>query len=249
MTASPTDDLASAERAIQELTKELSQARGELVEAREQQATTAKILSVISGSRGELHRVFAALAVDAARLCDAFDAAIYQVDGEVLRVVAHHGPIDIGIVGDFTLPLTRDIALGRAVIERGSLHIADLQAEGKEYPEGRDYALRWNFHTQLAVPLRSAGDSLGVIVIRSAEVRPFTDGQVELLAQLRRSSCHRHREHAAVRGGAGAQSRIAGSPGTADCDESDLKCDQPLPNRCAARFRSDRRERSASLRG
>ena|SRR5215467_2260221 len=66
MTASPTDDLASAERAIQELTKELSQARGELVEAREQQATTAKILSVISGSRGELHRVFAALAVDAA---------------------------------------------------------------------------------------------------------------------------------------------------------------------------------------
>src|SRR5215475_12698992 len=181
MTASPTDDLASAERAIQELTKELSQARGELVEAREQQATTAKILSVISGSRGELHRVFAALAVDAARLCDAFDAAIYQVDGEVLRVVAHHGPIDIGIVGDFTLPLTRDIALGRAVIERGSLHIADLQAEGKEYPEGRDYALRWNFHTQLAVPLRRAGDSLGVIVIRSAEVRPFTDGQIELL--------------------------------------------------------------------
>src|SRR5215475_6721671 len=181
MTASPTDDLASAERAIQELTKELSQARGELVEAREQQATTAKILSVISGSRGELHRVFAALAVDAARLCDAFDAAIYQVDGEVLRVVAHHGPIDIGAVGDFTLPLTRDIALGRAVIERGSLHIADLQAEGKEYPEGRDYALRWNFHTQLAVPLRRAGDSLGVIVIRSAEVRPFTDGQVELL--------------------------------------------------------------------
>ena len=56
-----------------------------------------------------------------------------------------------------------------------------MQAEGKEYPEGRDYALRWNFHTQLAVPLRRAGDSLGVIVIRRAEVRPFTDGQVELL--------------------------------------------------------------------
>jgi hypothetical protein len=30
MTASPTDDLASAEDRIQELTKELSQARGEL---------------------------------------------------------------------------------------------------------------------------------------------------------------------------------------------------------------------------
>src|SRR5215470_5554100 len=47
MTASPTDDLASAERRIQELTKELSQARGELsqargelAKAREQQAAT-----------------------------------------------------------------------------------------------------------------------------------------------------------------------------------------------------------------
>src|SRR5262245_8993547 len=47
MTASPTDDHASAERRIQELTKELSRAkgelsraRGELAEAREQQAAT-----------------------------------------------------------------------------------------------------------------------------------------------------------------------------------------------------------------
>src|SRR5215467_9358338 len=36
-----TDDLATAERRIQELTKELSQARGELEEARQQQAATA----------------------------------------------------------------------------------------------------------------------------------------------------------------------------------------------------------------
>jgi predicted nucleic acid-binding Zn-ribbon protein len=55
MTASPTDDHASAERRIQELTKELShargelsQARGELVEAREQHAATGGILRVIS---------------------------------------------------------------------------------------------------------------------------------------------------------------------------------------------------------
>jgi len=35
MTALPTDDLASAERRIQEQTRELSQARGELAEGRE----------------------------------------------------------------------------------------------------------------------------------------------------------------------------------------------------------------------
>src|SRR5262245_13392179 len=65
MTASPTDYHASAERRIQELTKELShargelsQARGELLEAREQQAATAGILSAISNSPSDLHRIF-----------------------------------------------------------------------------------------------------------------------------------------------------------------------------------------------
>src|SRR5262245_45828244 len=100
MTASPTDDLASAERRIQELTNELSQARGEvsqargdLAKAREQQAATADILRVISSSPTDLQRVFADIATSAARLCDAYDATILQVDGDLLRLVAHHGSI------------------------------------------------------------------------------------------------------------------------------------------------------------
>jgi len=64
MTASPTDDLASAERRIQELTKELS-------EAREQQAATAAILAVIPNSATDPSSVFAKIAASAARLCDA----------------------------------------------------------------------------------------------------------------------------------------------------------------------------------
>ena len=76
MTASPTDNLASAERRIQELTKELSQARGELLEARQQQAATAEILRVISSSPMDLQRVFAEIAASAARLCDAYDVVI-----------------------------------------------------------------------------------------------------------------------------------------------------------------------------
>ena len=68
MTASPTDDLASAERMIQELTKELAQARGELAEAREQQAATAEILRVISSSPTDSQRVFQEIAANAARL-------------------------------------------------------------------------------------------------------------------------------------------------------------------------------------
>jgi len=83
MTVSPTDDLASAERRIWELTKalsqsrdDLSQARGELEEAREQQAATGGILRAISNSPSDLQGIFQEIAITAARLCDAYDAGV-----------------------------------------------------------------------------------------------------------------------------------------------------------------------------
>src|SRR5262249_48366449 len=136
MTASPTDDHASAERRIQELTKELSQARGELAEAREQQAATAEILRVISSSPMDLKRLFAEIAAGATRLCDAHDATILQVDGDSIRLVAHHGPLPTTApVGQSTMPLTRGVTSGRAILDRQTIHVADLQAEMDEYPQ------------------------------------------------------------------------------------------------------------------
>ena len=69
--------------------------RRELAEAREQQAATAEILAAISSSPTDPHGVFEKIAASAARLCDAYDAVIFQVDGDCLRHVAHHGPIPI----------------------------------------------------------------------------------------------------------------------------------------------------------
>src|SRR5262245_37334603 len=171
MTASPTDDLASAERRIQKLTKEL-------LEAREQQATTTEILRVISSSPMDLRRVFAEIAASAARLCDAYDAVIRQVEGDdVFRVVGHHGPIPPAD----TLTLTRAVATGRAVLDRQTIQVHDMQAETDEYPIGSDDARRIGFRTILVVPLMRAGEAIGVIAIRRTEVRPFTDRQIELL--------------------------------------------------------------------
>src|SRR5262249_45827730 len=110
----------------------VEQLRRELTEAREQQAATAEILRVISGSPTDLQCVFAEIAASAARLCEANDAAIHLVDGdEILRLVAHHGPIPPGD----TLLLTRGVATGRAVLDRQTIQVADLQAETDEYPE------------------------------------------------------------------------------------------------------------------
>src|SRR5215510_15682983 len=116
MTTSPTDDLASAERRNQELTKELSHARGEVAESREQRTATVGILAAISSSPADLRRVCAEIAANAARLCEANDALIARVDGDSLRLVAHHGTLLIHApVGQATLPLTRGAAFTRAI--------------------------------------------------------------------------------------------------------------------------------------
>src|SRR5215468_5312699 len=77
---------ADHDRAVEELKRELA-------EAREQQVATAEILRIISSSPTDLQRVFAAVAASAARFCDSYDATVFLVDGDVLHLVAHHGPI------------------------------------------------------------------------------------------------------------------------------------------------------------
>src|SRR5262249_32211153 len=75
----------------------------------------------------------------------------------------------------------RGIPAARAVLDRRTIHIADLQAETDEFPEGSDRARRVGFRTLLSVPLIRAGEAIGVIAIRRTEVRPFTNQQIDLL--------------------------------------------------------------------
>src|SRR5262249_4163369 len=160
-----------ADQSVEEL-------RRKLADAREQQAATAEILRVISSSPMDSQRVFAEIAASAARLCDASDAAIHRVDGEALRLVVGHGSIP---KGDDTLPLTREVVTGRAVLDGQTIQVADVQAETGEYPVGSANARRLGHRTLLAIPLMRAGEAIGVIGIRRTEVRPFADRQIDLL--------------------------------------------------------------------
>src|SRR5215470_12320823 len=84
MTASPTDDLASAERRIQELTKELA-------EAHRREAATAEILKVISCSPTDLQPVFDGILKSAIELSEAHLGLLNLYDCEKLRTVAQRG--------------------------------------------------------------------------------------------------------------------------------------------------------------
>jgi signal transduction histidine kinase len=61
------------------------------------------------------------------------------------------------------------------------VQIADLQAEGREFPQGALYARQFGHRTTLAVPLLREGSAIGAILIRRTEVRPFTDKQIALV--------------------------------------------------------------------
>ena len=175
----PLTDASSTERSYADPNSEVESVRRALTESLEQQTATAEILRVISSSPTDVQPVFAAVLRSAARLCDAFDATIFQVDGDGLRLVAHEGPIPSDPVGAF--PLVRETTVGRAVLERRTIHVLDVQAEIDEYPVASARARSFGARTTLSVPLLRGAKAIGVIGIRRTEVRPFTDRQVSLL--------------------------------------------------------------------
>jgi two-component system, NtrC family, sensor kinase len=171
----PVSDVIVIGRPYADLQAEIGGLRRELGASVEQQTATSEILGVISRSPTDTQPVFDAIAENAARLCSANDAQVLRVDGEVLRLVAAFGAPSMPPVRR----LTRGHLVGRAVIDRKTIHVRDLAQALREYPETT--APSYNVQSTLAVPLLREGVALGVIRISRTEVRPFTDKQAALL--------------------------------------------------------------------
>ena len=166
---------------------ELGARNRELTEALEQQTATAEILRVISSSPTDLQPVMDTVAENAARVCGATDSLIFRLDGTVLRLVARHRALPSALEIGETISATRDTVTGRAVTERRTIHVEDLWALPEtEFSETRERARRKlvgpeSGRTLLATPLLRAGMPVGAIMIRRAEVRPFSARQIGLL--------------------------------------------------------------------
>jgi len=158
---------------------ELEVRNRDLTEALERQTATAEILRVISTSPTDLQPVLDTVVSSAARFCGAYDASLFQLDGEVLKIIAHHGPIPnpAGLV----VQVMRGFVLGRAVLDRQPVQVSDIQTQDEAFPESSALAREVGYRTVLGVPLLRKGAAIGAIALRRIEAESFTDKQIALL--------------------------------------------------------------------
>jgi signal transduction histidine kinase len=152
-----------------------------LAEAVEQHKAISEILQVISASPSDVQPVLDAVAEHALNLCDAAQAGIFLVEEDTLRFAARFGNMLTPEEND-SFPLNRALVVGRAVIDRETIHHADIvPLLDTEYPDARLPQQKFGFRALLGVPLMREDRAIGAIALWRMEARRFTDKQIALV--------------------------------------------------------------------
>jgi signal transduction histidine kinase len=151
----------------------------ELRETLEQQTATAEILHVISQSPTDVEPVLNAVVSAARRFCGADDATIVLRHGDELVLANHEGSLE-QFVGE-RLPLDRSTTAGRAVLEKRTFHISNVdEVTPGEYALTVDLSRRANVRAVLSVPMLREGEAIGCILLRKPTATPYAPRQIEL---------------------------------------------------------------------
>jgi two-component system NtrC family sensor kinase len=172
---------------IAQLEDELRQREAELRAAHEQLAATAEVLRVSAASPTDVQRVLDTIAESVARLCGGRMAGVQQcIDGPIVvvagfpkeRFAAYRVRRQQGWIG---VSPTHDAVSGRALLERRTVHVPDIEAAGDEFPETLRASRTQGFRSLVAAPLLRGEQAIGLLVAVSDVPHPFSDRGIALL--------------------------------------------------------------------
>jgi class 3 adenylate cyclase len=167
-------NIASGNEQVAELT-------GELAELRGRQEAVADILRALSTSGMRLQPILDQIVETAARLCRADSGFLYLAEGEVLGMRANFGqPAEV--VEYERLHPDRPgshSCTGRVALTKRPVLIPDVLADSAYAYAGVEFG---HYRTLLGLPVLFDEELLGVIGLSRAEVRPFADAEIKLMA-------------------------------------------------------------------
>src|SRR5262245_12519767 len=172
------ESYADLERKVEELTRELKQAR-------DRELAISEVLRVSSRSPANVQSVLDIVAERAAILCDTPRASLWLVEGDKLRAVSVYARAPAPRSLPDATSVSRDYVNGRAVLEGRTVHVEDIvPLLDTEYPGVRDNQRKFGARAMLAVPLMRDGNAIGTINLFRREPGLFLEEQVALLQTL-----------------------------------------------------------------
>jgi two-component system, NtrC family, sensor kinase len=156
----------------------------ETKEALERQTATSEVLKVIASSPSDVQPVFDTIVERAVSLCGARFGRVYRYDGKLIHLVGHHGLSTPGrgsVQRTFPRPASDDTIVGRVMLSRKAIIVADLNEDHKVPPLSRQMISSIGARSQVTMPMLLKGEPIGAITLGWTEPRGYNDQQVVLL--------------------------------------------------------------------
>jgi two-component system NtrC family sensor kinase len=165
---------------------ELEARNRDLTDALDRQTATAEILRTISQAQDDVQPVFDIIAGSAMRLFGAWSASVFRYDVEMIRLAATRGGRP-GSHEAFVRALqaprrpTADRPEGRALLTLAVQHVVDAETDAAWNPRFRDDAGSRGFRSLVAVPMRRAGEAIGVVAVSRERSGGFSATEIALI--------------------------------------------------------------------
>lgn len=156
-------------------------ANARLEEATAFQDATTHVLSLIRDHPRDLSSIFQSIVTTASKLCQSEYAVFFElVDDKYLPIAAESTNADfLQYLHDSPTPAHHGSFAGRTGIEQKPNHIEDVLTDATY---SRTEAQRiGKYRSMLGIPLLKDGNTIAVIVLLRARVKPFTESQIRLV--------------------------------------------------------------------